>query len=255
MITFFRNIRKSLLGAGQARRYLLYAIGEIALVVIGILIALQINNWNEDRKLRNLEQSYLKALQKEFTVNLERVNKIIETSERSLKNANLLIGLTGPGNPSIKNEHFSELFFSATLAELKYRPSTGVLKEIISSGRLAILKSEELRGKLASWESLLEAVTFQEDVEHGRVRQKLIDYSIEKGNWRKIIVDRMPGRFKFDQTKFKLNNVQILQSEKFENLLVGFIVTGQFLNTGYYVPLEEEIESILGAINDNLINR
>lgn len=51
MLSFFRKIRKSLIDQSSARRYLVYAIGEIALVVIGILIALQINNWNEARKL------------------------------------------------------------------------------------------------------------------------------------------------------------------------------------------------------------
>jgi len=52
MLTFFRRIRIGLLGSGTTSRYLLYAIGEIALVVIGILIDLQINNWNEWRKDR-----------------------------------------------------------------------------------------------------------------------------------------------------------------------------------------------------------
>ena len=53
MLTFLRKIRKSLIESGIARKYLLYAIGEIALVVIGILIALQINNWNEKMFLVN----------------------------------------------------------------------------------------------------------------------------------------------------------------------------------------------------------
>tara|TARA_Y100000385_G_C13099534_1_gene643585 strand:- start:2936 stop:3121 length:186 start_codon:yes stop_codon:yes gene_type:complete len=52
MLTLLRKIRKSLIDSGSSRKYLLYAIGEIALVVIGILIALQINNWNESRKDR-----------------------------------------------------------------------------------------------------------------------------------------------------------------------------------------------------------
>lgn len=50
MLGFFKKIRKSLFDSGSARKYLLFAIGEITLVVLGILIALQINNWNEDRK-------------------------------------------------------------------------------------------------------------------------------------------------------------------------------------------------------------
>ena len=47
MIKFFRTIRKNLISEGKTVNYLKYAIGEIVLVIIGILIALQINNWNE----------------------------------------------------------------------------------------------------------------------------------------------------------------------------------------------------------------
>ena len=62
MLTFFRRIRKGLLGNGATSKYLLYAIGEIALVVIGILIALQINNWNEEQKKIETIQVYLQNL-------------------------------------------------------------------------------------------------------------------------------------------------------------------------------------------------
>ena len=54
MIKFFRKIRQRLLTENKFSKYLIYAIGEIILVVIGILIALQINNWNENRKLNNI---------------------------------------------------------------------------------------------------------------------------------------------------------------------------------------------------------
>jgi len=62
MLTFFRRVRKGQLDSSQARKYLLYAIGEIALVVVGILIALQINNWNQQRKNDIRKQSYLDNL-------------------------------------------------------------------------------------------------------------------------------------------------------------------------------------------------
>ena len=60
MLTFFRRIRKGLLGTGATSKYLLYAVGEIALVVVGILIALQINNWNQER-LNRLEEQQLRS--------------------------------------------------------------------------------------------------------------------------------------------------------------------------------------------------
>ena len=62
MLTFLRKIRKSLIESGAARKYVLYAIGEIALVVIGILIALEINNWNEGRKTRRQLSDHLENL-------------------------------------------------------------------------------------------------------------------------------------------------------------------------------------------------
>ncbi len=62
MIKFFRNIRKKLIEQSKVRNYFFYAIGEIILVVIGILIALQINNWNEGRKDLQLRNKYSKAL-------------------------------------------------------------------------------------------------------------------------------------------------------------------------------------------------
>ena len=63
MIKLFRNIRKNLLAEGKTTKYFKYAIGEIILVVIGILIALQINNWNEQRKQnRNLRDVYSNLL-------------------------------------------------------------------------------------------------------------------------------------------------------------------------------------------------
>ncbi len=64
MIKFFRRIRKRLLTENKFSKYLLYAIGEIALVMIGILLALQVNNWNEERKERHVELDILRQIKK-----------------------------------------------------------------------------------------------------------------------------------------------------------------------------------------------
>ena len=70
MIKFFRPIRQHLLRENKFSKYLLYAIGEILLVVVGILIALQINNWNEDRKQRAEE---IKLMQN-FKTSIEAIS-------------------------------------------------------------------------------------------------------------------------------------------------------------------------------------
>ena len=78
MINFFRKIRKQLADDNKFLKYSRYAIGEIVLVVIGILIALQINNWNEDQKDKKLQIRYLKRIhtdiQKDTTYLLQKIH-------------------------------------------------------------------------------------------------------------------------------------------------------------------------------------
>ncbi len=69
MLRFFRRIRRKLMEGGNLKSYLFYTIGEIALLVVGILIALQINNWNEERKSSEKEQIILKDLYKDLESN------------------------------------------------------------------------------------------------------------------------------------------------------------------------------------------
>ena len=74
MIKFFRKIRQNLLSEGKTGKYFKYAIGEIVLVVIGILIALQINNWNENTKKETLKDEYKIALINDYTKDTIQIN-------------------------------------------------------------------------------------------------------------------------------------------------------------------------------------
>ncbi len=75
MIKFFRKIRQKLLAEGNTGKYLKYAIGEIVLVVIGILIALQLNNQNEKNRIHIKQENYLVLIKKEMNNNLLSVEK------------------------------------------------------------------------------------------------------------------------------------------------------------------------------------
>ncbi len=77
MIKFFRKIRQRLLTENKFNKYLIYAIGEIVLVVIGILIALQLNNWNEVRKIRIQELKTLKELRSDLLQNINDIDENI----------------------------------------------------------------------------------------------------------------------------------------------------------------------------------
>jgi hypothetical protein len=77
MISLFRKIRQKLLQQNRVTRYLVYALGEIVLVVIGILIALSINTWNENRKDRAMEANYLKGISENLEGNISELEALI----------------------------------------------------------------------------------------------------------------------------------------------------------------------------------
>ncbi|WP_283637018.1 DUF6090 family protein [Aquaticitalea lipolytica] len=77
MIKLFRNIRKNLLTEGKTSKYFKYAIGEIILVVIGILIALQINTWNNNNEERNLEVKIMKEMRSNLKLDLYEIQEDI----------------------------------------------------------------------------------------------------------------------------------------------------------------------------------
>ena len=92
MIKFFRKIRQNLLVENKFSKYLIYAIGEIVLVMIGILIALQVNNWNENRKAEEKELKLLIELKddlietkNDLMTDIERIPPLLETTNTLYK--------------------------------------------------------------------------------------------------------------------------------------------------------------------------
>ena len=77
MIKFFRRIRQNLLSENKFTKYLFYAFGEIVLVVIGILIALGINNMNQNRVKDKIEQTYLNGLNVEFQMSKIKLEELL----------------------------------------------------------------------------------------------------------------------------------------------------------------------------------
>jgi hypothetical protein len=90
MIKFFRKIRQRLLTENKFSKYLIYAIGEIVLVVIGILIALQINNWNQKKTERKVEQGYISSLIEDTKTDLSNFKNAIALNEERINNLDSL---------------------------------------------------------------------------------------------------------------------------------------------------------------------
>jgi len=91
MINFFRKIRQNLISEGKMMKYLKYAIGEIVLVVIGILIALQVNNWNNERKLRQTETDLLYSIRDNLLASKYNLEANIAYNENTIANFERII--------------------------------------------------------------------------------------------------------------------------------------------------------------------
>jgi Family of unknown function (DUF6090) len=235
-------------------KYLLYAIGEIILVVIGILIALQLNNLNEIDKINDTELVYLNALHDEFSNNLKEAERVMELNEQNLKIAHALLSKMGTEDPDLTEKVFDSLMYRTILSEIQYRPSPGTLIELINSGNLGIISNRELRLKLASWDGVLTSVLFQEE-EHSKPRYKLIDLMNKWGNGRKSFINALGNRMDMPNSNFKSSSLVLLKNVEYDNQLTFFYITGTFLNSNYYSDLKNNIINTLKIIQSELDQR
>jgi len=153
MIKFFRKIRYNLMEQNKTGKYLKYAIGEIILVVIGILIAISINNWNEEKKERIIEHNYLLRLLKDLEDDKKTLIFSKGLSESRLAQINLLSNAIE--NPNTLSENGYQIIQS--IEKITWRSylylSRIVYNELLNSGNMSLIKSEKLREHLANYYS------------------------------------------------------------------------------------------------------
>lgn len=154
MIQFFRRIRQKLLQENRFSKYLLYAIGEIVLVVIGILLALQINSWNQQRIEDKKEVELLNGLKEEFQDNLTALEESININTKVTQSCKALTQIIRSDSLGLKPEKVDELLI--TIGNFNsFDARIGVSGEIVNSGKLSILKNEMLRVQLGNWLKIL----------------------------------------------------------------------------------------------------
>jgi hypothetical protein len=152
MIKFFRKIRKSLFLENQMGKYFTYALGEIILVVIGILIALQINNWNENRKNRIAEADYYCRILADLELNEKLID---ETSELISNKIRLSKELISDLN-NIPNDRSIILNkFVVALRQDVFVPSNIAFEDLTSSGQLKLLTDLKLKNRLIQHSTFL----------------------------------------------------------------------------------------------------
>lgn len=160
MIKFFRKIRKNLVSEGKTINYIKYSIGEIVLVVIGILIALQINNANEISKQKRLVKKYEQNIVSELKNDLEMLNSL--DSLNNVKREKIIDYIKYYKNPTRDTETVIKKMYDIRYNGAVYRSIAYTIDEIISTGNLSLFSLEKKT-------AILELKAIQEFYEKNRI--------------------------------------------------------------------------------------
>ena len=161
---FFRKLRQQLLGDQKFRKYLLYALGEIALVVIGILIALQVNNWNEQRKEQKELDGYLSTISKNINRDLEQLETLVEYRRKSKAGSTVYMEFLDEEliPADVINEYYAEYWNHLAIFEMYFTPDRSGFEALKTSGFLGRLQGSELETELYKYYELIATVQQQE---------------------------------------------------------------------------------------------
>jgi len=149
MIKFFRQIRFDLMEKNKTWKYLKYAIGEILLVMVGILLALQVNNWNEERKDKTESIKILKKLQAEFETNKTELDGSRHYHEQQAQATVKIEALFDP-NHSIQSDTITNLLKRAFI-DWKFEPRQSITTSAMASGKIALINNDSLTDNLNTW--------------------------------------------------------------------------------------------------------
>ena len=222
MIKFFRKIRYDLMEKNKTGKYLKYAIGETILVVVGILIALQINNWNQNQLNHKKEIEILLGVKEELNNLIERLDK---WAEHNRTGAQLTSNVLKFNRTNANKQTMDSLFTSIIFVNV-FDKGGGIIETIIYDGKLELIRDNAIRKKLSQWPDMLEDIHTN-------------DLSIRDLVWREFI----PYLAKFGIPEFSCESLQyycyqdkpisdtylsLLEDEQFKALLrhrlVGFQV-------------------------------
>ncbi|PWI29755.1 hypothetical protein DI383_08325 [Flavobacteriaceae bacterium LYZ1037] len=152
MIKFFRKIRQKLLSENKFSKYLIYAIGEIILVVIGILIALQINNWNENLKQDKEEITILENLKKNLILAKNQSDSLISYEKRLIKDIITVINYES-NNLLINKDSTRAVTFKNALWNLdSHLLVVNAYEDLKNTNKLELIKNQGLKEKFTSLE-------------------------------------------------------------------------------------------------------
>ena len=239
MSKFFSNKRKILVREGAIRKYFKYAFGEIILTMISILLAVQVNNWNEKRIERNEIHTIIGDLGNEFTQNMKNIKLKIEELNATFYNAKNLIELVGKKESELKTHNIDSLL-AISFKYKKFNPSEDVISALLQSGKLKLLKKNIIKDLLFQWSSNKVVLNQHFEDLHGSTSNVLsyltINYSLK--DFDLYSNEKLTGK-----SNLKTNKYVIFQDIVFENL-----IENQIYYTYGYLKSLKNTEKIIDRI-------
>ncbi len=240
MIKLFRNIRKKLLAEGKTTNYLKYAFGEIILVVIGILIALQINNSNEAKKDRTRELNYLKNIKNDLLLNNTNIDNFIKKRETQIQSANTVLKYY-EGKPLIDLADFSRNCLNVYIWH-KFYQNNNTFLELTNSGNLAFISNDSIKNSLLNLDALYKELKGEE--EHYRFDTEMLLY---EPSFRILDINPVTKKYIYDASNGQAGEDLELPRENFENLLKDLKHKNGFVMAVYEFGV---MNGQLGAMKD-----
>ena len=255
MIKFFRNIRQNLIMENKTSKYFKYAIGEIVLVVIGILIALQINNWNNNRIDLKKEQFFLLNLQSDFKENLKEYQNTYNSTLESYRSCGVLLNIIKEKKDSINPTQIDSLIYQIINNFGSLDLISGTIDELINSGSLYLIRDTKLRKQLSNWSQKIldteDDIIIANDYMFNLFLPSLKNKFLLRNTDIPENIKKNIGVPKISKSSFNLDYKLALNNVEFENEL--FINT---LNIAYaldtYKTLANYIEETLILIENNI---
>lgn len=244
MIRIFRNLRQNLLAQNRLTRYLIYALGEIVLVVMGILIALQFNNLNNKAQLRQLEIKYLKEISNNLKSDSADIAFNIEFNEtRLLAGQMVLKSLSGNESYSdTLNRYFGNLLYT-TRSVMNFSAY-----ETLKSRGLEIITNDSLRKTITHLYSFSyhNAIDFEKQDDHAMQYEVVIPEVVNKVIFHPVEDTRMAMR-----SAEPINFEALKNDHEFKNALMLNIELRSYM-LGMYHGLAENVAACRNQIKTEL---
>ena len=252
MLRFLRQVRQRLVTDNKFSKYLLYAIGEILLVVIGIMIAISIDNWNQDHLLRKEEQIALQNLKQDFEDNKAALKSNITTTESIIKSNLEVLNYTGSKQKPKTEEAFNVLLNGITMTT-EFFAKNSFLDDLLNSGKLGIITDVTLREKLSSWKPTNENIKERER-QTISYSGPLLNFIIKNGSWLnadKVSTSPTVQKYAFPESGFDVDNRNLLGHLEFENMVENLIIFHEGVLSSQKTGLKL-IEEVLELINKEI---